>query len=123
MAVRGVRGATTAAADTPEEILGATYELLRALVAANQLDPGEVASAIFTTSPDLSGEYPAAAARQLGWTETALLGGVEMAKPDGLPRCIRVLLHVNTDRPQSAMRHVYLREASVLRPDREGETP
>ncbi|MDI6871303.1 MAG: chorismate mutase [Bacillota bacterium] len=122
MAVRGIRGATTAAGNTPDEILEATRELLQALVAANRLDPAEVASAIFTTSPDLTAEYPAAAARQLGWTETALLGAAELAKPGGLPHCIRVLLHVNTDQPQAAMRHVYLRGARVLRPDREGET-
>ncbi|MGE5552629.1 MAG: chorismate mutase [Betaproteobacteria bacterium] len=123
MAVRGVRGATTATGDTPEEILAATCELLEALVVANRIDPADVASVIFTTSPDLTAEYPAAAARQLGWTETALLGAVEIGKPGGLPRCIRVLMHVNTELPQAAMRHVYLRGAKALRPDREGMAP
>lgn len=118
MAVRGIRGATTAADNSAEEILKATEELLQALVEANALQVEEVASAIFTTSPDLTAEYPAAAARRLGWRDTALLGGVEMAKPGGLARCIRVLLHVNTEQPQAAMRHVYLRGAGALRPDR-----
>lgn len=121
MAVRGIRGATTAERDTREEILTATRELLEKLVAVNDLEPEEVASAIFTTSPDLTAEHPAAAARELGWTNAALLGAVEMDRPDGVPLCIRVLLHVNTDLPQSAMRHVYLRGARVLRPDLESE--
>ncbi len=118
MAVRGIRGATTAAGNSAQEILDATAELLQALVQANDLQIEEVASAFFTTSPDLTAEYPAAAARRLGWRDTALLGGVEMAKPGGPARCIRVLLHVNTALPQAAMRHVYLRGAKVLRPDR-----
>lgn len=121
MAVRGIRGATTVTGNTPAAILGATRELLAALVAANDLRVEDVASAIFTSSPDLTAEYPAAAARELGWTETALLGAVEIAKPAGLPACIRVLLQVNTEQPQAAMCHVYLRGAKALRPDREGE--
>lgn len=123
MPVRGIRGATTAAADTPEEILAATEELLEEIRAANRFAVDDVASAIFTASPDLTAAYPAAAARRLGWTATPLLGAVEVAKPGGVERCIRVLLHVNTDEPQRAMRHVYLRGAKVLRPDLEGETP
>ncbi|HHW13797.1 MAG TPA: chorismate mutase [Firmicutes bacterium] len=121
MAVRGIRGATTASGNSAEEILEATEELLEALVEANRLQVEEVASAVFTTTPDLTAEYPAAAARRLGWQDVALLGAVEMAKPGGVERCIRVLLQVNTERPQKDMRHVYLRGAAVLRPDRQWE--
>lgn len=121
MTVRGLRGATTATGNTSEEILAATRELLEVLLEVNHLAVEDVASAIFTSSPDLDGEYPAAAARRMGWTTTALLGAVEIAKPGGVPHCIRVLLHVNTDRPQAAMKHVYLRGAIVLRPDLRGE--
>ncbi len=118
MAVRGIRGATTVQSDTADGVLSATRELLEALVAANGIVPGDIASVIFTVTPDLRSEYPARAARLMGWTEVALLGATEMDVAAGLKGCIRVLLHVNTDRPQSAIRHVYLREARALRPDR-----
>lgn len=118
--LRGLRGATTAAANTSEAILDATEELLGALQAANGFAPGDVESAIFTSSPDLTAEYPARAARRLGWTEVPLLGAAEVAvpPPQGLPRCIRVLLHFYTTKPQSALKHMYLRDAAKLRPDR-----
>ncbi len=106
------------AQDDADAILEATEELLRALVQANDLTAGDVVSGVFTVTPDLTAEYPARAARRLGWSDAALIGAVEMAVPDGLPRCIRVLLHVTTPREQARMRHVYLREAVGLRPDR-----
>jgi chorismate mutase len=84
---------------------------------ANGFAPEDVESAIFTTSPDLNADYPARAARRLGWTEVPLLGAAEVAVPTGLPRCIRVLLHVNTERTQADINHVYLHEAKRLRPD------
>lgn len=118
MAVRGIRGATTADGDTRDAILAATRELLAAIVSANGIDPHEIASAVFTTTPDLTAEYPARAARDMGWSEVPLLGATEMSVPGGLPRCIRVLLHVNTRRPSSRMKHIYLRGARALRPDR-----
>ena len=118
MAVRGIRGATTVDADTRDAILAATRELLEAIVLANGVDPDEVASAVFTTTRDLTAEYPARAARDLGWSNVPLLGATEMSVPGGLPRCIRVLLHVNTRRPASNMKHIYLRGARALRPDR-----
>jgi len=117
MPCRGVRGATTAAANTPEAILSATRELLEALVAANGLTPSDLASAIFTTTPDLNATFPARAARDLGWCNVALLCTHEMDVPGGLPRCIRVLLHWNTDKAASEIAHIYLREAKSLRPD------
>src|SRR5258706_224546 len=116
--LRGLRGATTAAANTSEAILQATEELLRALRSANGFVPEDVESAIFTSSPDLTAEYPARAARRLGWTEVPLLGTAEVAVPRGLPRCIRVLLHFYTAKPPGALKHTYLREAAKLRPDR-----
>ena len=118
--LRGLRGATTAAANTSEAILEAAGELLSALQTANGFAPEDVESAIFTSSPDLTADYPARAARRLGWTEVPLLGATEVAvpSPGGLPRCIRVLLHFYTAKPQRALKHMYLREAAKLRPDR-----
>jgi chorismate mutase len=116
--LRGLRGATTAAANTREAILAATAELLRALQEANGFRAEDVESAIFTASPDLTAEYPARAARVLGWHHVPLLGAAEVAVPDGLARCIRVLLHFYTAQPQRALTHVYLQGAAQLRPDR-----
>ena len=118
--LRGLRGATTATANTSEAILEATGELLSALQTANDFAPEDVESAIFTSSPDLTADYPARAARRLGWTEVPLLGATEVAvpPPGGMPRCIRVLLHFYTAKPQRALKHMYLREAAKLRPDR-----
>ena len=115
--VRGVRGATTVSEDTPEAILDATEELVREIVAANEIRSEDVASALFTVTPDLHAEFPAAAARRMGWTMVPLLNFTEIGVPGRLARCIRVLLHVNTDRAQKEMVHVYLREAVSLRPD------
>ena len=117
MPCRGVRGATTVEANTRDEILTATRQLVALMVRRNGIDPRDVASAIFTTSPDLDAEFPALAARQLGWLEVPLLCGHEMAIPGSLPRCIRVLVHWNTDLSQAAIQHVYIREAERLRPD------
>ena len=118
MPVRGIRGATTIDADSSELILQATRELLEHIVAANGLTIGDIASIIFTVTPDLRSEYPARAARLLGWTDVALIGATEMDVPAGLKRCVRVLLHVNTQVPVSKIKHIYLREARSLRPDR-----
>src|ERR1051325_7647058 len=111
--LRGLRGATTAAANTREAILNATAELLRTLQEANGFRPEEVESAIFTSSPDLTAEYPARAARLLGWVDVPLLGAAEVAVPDGLPRCIRVLLHFYTAKPQRELKHMYLRRGQA----------
>lgn len=117
MTVRGIRGATTVEADTPEAILDATEELVREIVSANALDPSDVASALFTVTPDLHAEFPAAAARRMGWTMVPLLNFTEIGVPGRLERCIRVLVHVNTRRAQDEIVHVYLRRAVSLRPD------
>ena len=115
---RGVRGATTVDRDTAEDILEATRELLQELIRRNDIRPEDVASAIFTTTPDLTAEFPALAARQLGWHDVALMCGHEMNRPGALGRCIRVLIHLNTTRSAAEIEHVYIRDAVNLRPDR-----
>ncbi len=118
MPVRGLRGAINCDENSPSSILGATRELLQEIIRVNDLtDFDEIVSAIFTTSPDLNAVYPAEAARELGMHRVPLLCGTEIAVPGGMPRCIRILLHVNSDKPQRDMVHVYLRDAKKLRPD------
>lgn len=117
-ACRGIRGATTADANTREAILAATREMLALLIEQNRLQPDDIASAIFSTTPDLNAEFPAVAARDLGWVDTALLCTHEMAVPGSLPRCIRVLIHWNTSCRADEVRHVYIRGARSLRPER-----
>ncbi len=118
--MRAIRGATAVAQDSPEAIDQAVRELLDQLRHQNGLQPGEVVSAIFTVTPDLSSAFPAGAARAAGWHDVPLLCATEIAVPDGLPRCLRVLLHVQRPWNGSPPRHVYLREATRLRPDLEG---
>ncbi len=115
---RGIRGATTADADTPEAILDATREMLLLLIERNSIDSADIGSAIFTTTPDLRSEFPALAARELGWHDVALMCGHEMGVPGSLQRCIRVLIHWNTPKTQSEIQHVYIKGARNLRPDR-----
>lgn len=119
MPVRGIRGATTAAANTEEAITEATDELLRELVRLNDLDASEICFAYFTTTHDLTAEYPAFAARKIGWIDMPLLCGhdmdVRLPNPRGIPMCVRVLLLYNTAKPQSAMRFAYLRGADAIK--------
>jgi len=123
MPVRGVRGATTVEADEEAAVLAATSELLQALLKANPgMQVQDIASAWFTATDDLHAAFPARAARELGWTETALMCAQEMRVQGGLQRCIRVLLHWNTPASQGEVRHVYLHEARKLRPDLEKES-
>ena len=117
MAVRGIRGAVTAQANDKEAIVSATSRLLTELVSANRIVTADIAAVFFTTTPDLNAEFPAAAARKLGWSSVPLLCGHEMAVPDRLTSCIRVMLLVNTDLGQDAVRHIYLDGAATLRPD------
>jgi chorismate mutase len=108
---RGVRGATTVAENTREEILTATRQLVALMVRRNGIDRKDVASAIFTTTPDLDAEFPALAARQLGWLDVPLLCTHEIDVPGALPRCIRVLLHYYGNEQPSP---VYIGEATRL---------
>ncbi|HLF71297.1 MAG TPA: chorismate mutase [Dehalococcoidia bacterium] len=117
MPCRGVRGATTVDANSRDAILAAARELLAEMVRANAIERDDVASAYFTTTPDLDAEFPAVAARDMGWTNVALMCGHEMDVPGSLRQCLRILLHVNTDRTQDEICHIYLRGAAVLRPD------
>lgn len=116
--LRGIRGATTVESNDAEEILEATRELLQAIVEENGLATEDIASAIFTVTPDLNAEFPATAAREmLGWKYVPLLCATEINVPGRLGKCIRVLVHVHTDRSQQELKHVYLREATQLRTD------
>lgn len=123
MSIRGIRGATTVDENTPEAILAGTRELLLALVQANPtLKPEDIASIFFTMTEDLDAVHPALAARQLGWVEVPLMCAREISVPDSVQRCVRVLIHWNTDMPQNAVRHVYLHGAVTLRPEYAGDT-
>ena len=114
--VRGIRGATTADGNTKEAILDATRELLEGLVEANDIDQDDIAAVNFTTTRDLNAAFPALAAREhLGWDYVALMCGHEMEVPDAQPRCIRVLMLVNTDRSPQEISNLYLRGAANLR--------
>lgn len=118
MAIRGIRGATSVEADKPEEILAATRELLEEILRANEIEAfDEIVSVIFTTTTDLNSTFPAEAARGVGMKQVPLLCASEIPVPGSLPRCIRVLMHVNTEKKQADVTHVYLREARKLRPD------
>ncbi len=123
MLVRGIRGATTAEANTREAILDATRELFATLIEANQIQHDHVASIIFSTTSDLNAEFPAVAAREAGWTDVALMCGHEMSAPGSLPRCVRILIHVNTELGLGELKHIYLRGAQVLRPDIVSQSP
>jgi chorismate mutase len=115
---RGIRGATTVEANTADAILSATRELLSLLVQANQVAVDDITSVFFTLTDDLDAVYPALAARQIGWDDVALLCAREIPVPDAQNRCVRVLLHVNTEKHLEEIRHVYLRDAVHLRPTR-----
>ena len=117
MRLRGIRGATTVEANTREAILQATDELLQAIVRANGVECDDVASVFFSTTPDLDAEFPAVAARNLGWTKVALMCAHEIDVPGSLRMCLRILMHVNTAKTADEIEFVYLRGARALRPD------
>lgn len=117
MHIRGIRGATTAPANTADAILGATRDLLAAMVEENGVEPDEIAAVLFTCTDDLTAVFPAEAGRTLGWSEVPLITAREIDVPEALARCIRVLILWNTPRSQQEVAHVYLREAEALRPN------
>ena len=117
MMIRGVRGAITVEENTKDAIWSATQELLETMVERNKINEDDVASILFTTTPELNAAYPAKAARMFGWSRTALMGFVEADIKGGLKMCIRVLIHWNTDKSMDDITHVFLREAAQLRPD------
>ena len=122
MALRGIRGAITISVDGHEEILTETRHLLLAIQKANpSLHPSDIGSAFFSVTSDITSAFPAAAAREIGWTQVPLLCFQEIPVSGSLPLCIRVLIHWNTDLTQGDIHHVYLGQAKVLRPDLEME--
>jgi chorismate mutase len=117
MYCRGIRGATTVERNEREEILAATRELLKLIIERNEVQKEDVTCAIFTVTQELDAEFPAFAARQLGWTEVALMSAREIPVPNSLTNVIRVLVLVNTNKSISEIQHIYIRDAVVLRPD------
>lgn len=115
---RGIRGATTVETNTREAILEGTRALLLQIIESNDVHTEDVGSAIFTTTPDLNAEFPALAARELGWHDVALICGHEMSVPGSLDRCVRILIHWNTPKAQNEIVHIYTRGARNLRPER-----
>ena len=103
--------------DDRDQILHATRQLLALMIRRNEIESSDVASAMFTVTRDITSEFPALAARQLGWLEVPMLCSYEITVPGSLPRCIRVMLHWNTSKSQSQIQHVYIRDAVRLRPD------
>jgi chorismate mutase len=116
--VQGIRGATTVSRNDAAEILEATDELLRTLIDANDLEPDDIVSGLFTVTRDLDAAFPARAAEDFGWNIVALLNATEIPVPGSLPKCIRLLVHAYTSRTRAEIKHCYLRGATVLRPDR-----
>jgi len=117
MLVRGIRGAITIEEDLPEKILEATQELLSQLVTANAIEVEDIASALFSVTSDIRSAFPAKAAREMGWNQVPLFCFQEIPVEGSIPRCIRVLIHLNTEKSQQDMKHIYLREARKLRED------
>jgi chorismate mutase len=116
--LRGIRGATTVEENTSESILKGTRELLALMIRANDIDPNDVGSVLFTTTNDLNAEFPALAARQFNWMNVALMCGHEMEVPGSLRKCVRILIHWNTPKTAEEIVHVYIRGAEKLRPDK-----
>ena len=117
MKVRGIRGAITVSKDTEEEIMSATTELLEVMIEVNNLQEENTASIFFSLTDDLSSTFPAVAARELGWNHAALFCCQELTIDDSLNKCIRVLIHYNTDKELEEINHIYLKKAQQLRPD------
>lgn len=117
MVVRAVRGAIQVDRDDPADILAGTRELVSEVLARNDLAEPDLISIVFTLTPDLTSCFPAAAARELGLADVPLLCATEVDVPGAMPRVVRLLAHVESDRPRSAVRHIYLRGATRLRPD------
>ena len=117
MSVRGIRGAVNIATNTKEEILTKSRELLEAIVRENRIEAEDIACAIFTLTPDLNADFPAYAARQLGWRDVPLMCARELDVPGAMEKVIRVLLLVNSTTPPSKIKHQYLGDTPKLRPD------
>ena len=117
MKMRGIRGAITVEADDPRAIVAATKRLLSSMIEQNGVELDDIASVLFSLTPDLRAAFPALGAREMGWVHVPMLHFTEIDVPGSLSRVIRVLMHVNTSRTQEQVEHVYLDGARVLRPD------
>ncbi len=117
MTVRAIRGAVQIETDERDAILEGTAELVSEVMSRNDLTTGDVISVLFTTTPDLTAEFPALAARKIGFHDVPLICAAEIPVPGAMPRVVRLMAHVETDRPRSAIQHVYLRGAAALRLD------
>lgn len=115
--VRGLRGATSVAEDTSEEVIAATAELIQEMMSRNGLEKDDLITIIFTATPDIRSEFPAAAARKMGISDIPLLCAAELDITGAVPRVIRILMHIYTELDYSSLRHVYLRDAKPLRTD------
>jgi chorismate mutase len=117
MPVRAVRGAITVDDNSAADIIDETKLLLKKIVEENKIEQDDIISIIFSVTADLDAAFPAVAARQLGWTSTALMCTNEINVPGSLKKCVRVLMHINSDKGNAELRHIYLKGARVLRPD------
>ena len=117
---RGIRGAITVDADEPAGIVAATKRLLSEMIERNGVSTDDIASVLFSLTPDLRAAFPALGAREMGWVHVPMLHFTEIDVPGALPRVVRVLMHVNTSRGQDELEHIYLDGAAVLRPDLSG---
>lgn len=117
MFVRGIRGATTVKSNNESEIIEETKNLLEKIAEANNIKQDDMASIIFSATSDLDAAFPAVAARRVGWTNVALMCTNEINVPGSLQKCIRVLIHINTNKSNGEIKHIYLNEAKILRPD------
>jgi chorismate mutase len=123
MKMRGIRGAITVDADEPQSILDATKRLLTEMTERNGVELDDIASVLFSMTPDLHAAFPALGAREMGWVYVPMLHFTEIEVPGSMPRCIRVLMHVETDRTQQEVEHAYLDGARELRPDIAAKNP
>ena len=112
---QGIRGATTVAQNTRESIISFTKELLQNMIDSNRIEPANVAGVIFTTTKDLTAEFPAAAARQMGWNDVAMICSHEMDVPDSLPMCLRIMIFLNTEKSSKEIVHIYINGAKNLK--------
>jgi len=117
MTVRAIRGATTIKTNSEEEIISKTIEVLEIMVKKNEIDLKDIISVFFTVTDGINAVFPAVAARKLGWELIPLLCTREINVPGSLTNCIRILIHLNTEKKQEELKHIYLHEAKKLRPD------
>jgi len=117
LSVRAVRGAVTVDNNSSEDVMNETIKLLSRMIDDNVINKDDIISIIFSTTHDINAAFPAAAARKMGWTDIPLMCTNEMDVPGSLPKCIRILMHINSDKTNAQLRHIYMKDARKLRPD------